>query len=576
MWRTVLAEEPVHYEVFIRRTVASGWSLELATEARLQALQCAGDALNETRAVGVKVTKESRQASGRYASVVILSKGDLEPPRRKGRASEESTAPLCVSPSDLYSLHARERIARLLEGWLVRQNATAFELLHRPDLVERLDAAGLELQHAVQKVAIPEAQATGASTHEIIRRYQKLVEAAVARLLGDGRKGVFPNLGRDGLAACLRRAQEASDPAYVLGATVAGVLAAEMGWTAKITRLLDIAESAGETPGRSLLLQVIEQPLAEILGGRAVLAEFLGGSPDLGGSLALMVRLVAPEVVEALARSDPGLARAIPPVAPEAARLARWLEEPAFEAVRAALGRRILAELHGPRRLHPDDPTAEIHTLRALARLLILSPRIASADDVQAAFVDRSRRLVGADFVQTYVEQCGGGAIGEAQALVRLAENVVGAANKRAAGAWLKAAVGSLRFERDLRAGAESPAAKLAQLAELQRSLARAGLEPEERGEVAAKLGAVADAVEIKSHLIASIARAPGGAAHRLLLLLRLASGDSVPFGPVTTRARAEVLKLVRDAGVRAELAAAQPGEMDRVRQMLQSAGLAA
>ena len=571
-----MAEEPVHYEVFIRRNAASGWTLELATEARLQALQTAEDMLKEARAVGVKVTKESRQASGRYASVVILSKGDLEPPRGKGHTSEETVGPLCVSPPDLYTLHARERIARLLEGWLSRQNATAFELLHRPDLVERLDAAGLELQHAIQKVAIPEAQATGASTHEIIRRYQKLVEASVARLLGDGRKGVFPNLAREGLAACLRRAQAAADPAYVLGATLAGALAAETGWAAKIGRLLDIADSAGEASGQPLLFQVLEQPLAEILGGRAVLTEFLGGLPDLGCSLALMVRLVAPDVAEALARSDPGLARAIPSVAAEAARLARWLEEHAFEAVRAALARRVLGELHGPRRLHPDDPAAEIHTLRALARLLILSPRIASPEDVQSAFVDRSRRLVTANFVQTYVHQCGGGALGEAQALVRLAENVVGAANKRAAGAWLKAAIGSLRFERELHAGTDSPAAKLAQLADLQKALARVGLEPEERSEIAAKLGELADGIESKAHLISSVARAPGGAAHRLLLLLRLANGDSVPLGPVSTRARTEVLKLVRDPGVRAELAAAQPGEMDRVRHMLQTAGLAA
>ena len=571
-----MAEEPVHYEVFIRRNVASGWSLELATEARLQALQTAEDMLKEARAVGVKVTKESRQASGRYASVVILSRGDLEPPRSKAHAGEETVGPLCVSPPDLYTLHARDRIARLLEGWLNRQNATAFELLHRPDLVERLDAAGLELQHAIQKVAIPEAQATGASTHEIIRRYQKLVEAAVARLLGDGRRGVFPNLARDGLAACLRRAHEAADPAYVLGATVAGALATETVWAVKIGRLLDLADNAGEAPGRALLFQVLEQPLAEILGGRAVLAEFLGGAPDLGRSLALLVRLVAPDGVEALERSDPGLARAMPPVAPEGARLARWLEEPAFEAVRAALARRVLGELHGPRRLHPDDPAAEIHTLRALARLLILSPRIASPEDVQAAFVDRSRRLVTADFVQAYVDQCGGGALGEAQALVRLAENVVGLANRRAAGAWLKAAVGSLRFERELHAGTDSPAARLAQLADLQKALARAGLDPEERSEIAAKLGEVADGIETKVHLISSIARAPGGAAHRLLLLLRLANGDSVPLGPVSTRARTEVLKLVRDPGVRAELAAAQPDEMDRVRHMLLTAGLAA
>ena len=36
--------------------------------------------------------------------------------------------PLCVAPPDLYSLHARDRIGRLLEGWLARNRATPFKV----------------------------------------------------------------------------------------------------------------------------------------------------------------------------------------------------------------------------------------------------------------------------------------------------------------------------------------------------------------------------------------------------------------------------------------------------------------
>ena len=63
---------------------------------------------------------------------------------RKVRAPEP-TEPLCVSPQDLYTCHARERIGRLLEVWLERQAATPFELLHRPDLVEALEATSAHL-----------------------------------------------------------------------------------------------------------------------------------------------------------------------------------------------------------------------------------------------------------------------------------------------------------------------------------------------------------------------------------------------------------------------------------------------
>src|SRR5690606_19723061 len=103
----------------------------------------------------------------------------------KKKKQAEDLAPLCVAPNDLYSAHARDRIGRLLEGWLARHHATPFELLHRPDLVEELDASGIELQHAIQKIAVPEAQDRGLSVHELMRTFQGLVERAIQRLLKD-------------------------------------------------------------------------------------------------------------------------------------------------------------------------------------------------------------------------------------------------------------------------------------------------------------------------------------------------------------------------------------------------------
>ena len=103
-------------------------------------------------------------------------------PVKKPRRVAESTEPLCVTPQDLYSLHARDRIGRLLEDWLARQRVTPFELLHRTDLVEKLEAGGSDLTHAIQKIAIPEAQARGKGTHEMMRTFQGLVERAMQRL----------------------------------------------------------------------------------------------------------------------------------------------------------------------------------------------------------------------------------------------------------------------------------------------------------------------------------------------------------------------------------------------------------
>ncbi|MFY7852619.1 MAG: hypothetical protein ACOVQ6_12625, partial [Brevundimonas sp.] len=191
----------------------------MATEDRARALESAEEQLAEGRVAAVRVTKEVLDEETReFASVTILNKG--APERTKQKKVREDSAPLCVSPSDLYTGHARERIGRLLDNWLIRQRATPFELLHRPDLVQKLEASGVELQHAIQKVAIPEAQARGIGVHEIIRSFQKLAERAIERILKDQKRGQLPNLDKEGFAAAAERLVSDPERAYLLGAGV--------------------------------------------------------------------------------------------------------------------------------------------------------------------------------------------------------------------------------------------------------------------------------------------------------------------------------------------------------------------
>ena len=268
-------------------------------------------------------------------------------------------------------------------------------------------------------------------------------------------------------------------------------------WSEKVDLLLDLAEVApGEN--RDFAFAVLIQPLSEILGSRGGLADFAGGDLDLGGSRALLTRLVASPEVEMMIRIDPTLERQFPPLTPQIARLAQWLKNEAFADVRAALARRILVELNGPRRLRAGDPQGEIAILRALAMVLTAfasTAQVLSPDDVHAAFTERSRALVASDFVHAYV---GGAptAMAETQALIRLAENVVGGANKRSAAKWIIAASSALRFERELRACPDSPAARLGSLADLQHALNRIGLPEADRALIAGKIGEVAGLVE--------------------------------------------------------------------------------
>lgn len=555
----------------MRRQPASGWSLDTAIEDRARALEIAEEALAEGRVAAVRVTKETLDAETReFRSVTILSKGAVE--RAKARKVREDTEPLCVSPSDLYTGHARERIGRLLDNWLARNKATPFELLHRPDLVEKLEAAGVEMQHAIQKIAVPEAQAREIGVHELIRSFQQLTERAIERLLKDHRKGVLPSFEKDGFAAVTERLLSEPERGYLLGAGVAAAIAPARTWSEKVGRLLDLADAAPQEPqARAAALQVIEQPLAEILGSKAGLHELLGADLDLGGHLAAMTRLAGAEGVEALISIEPKVARIVPALSGPAARLACWLSGPNFESCRVAIAQRVLRELVGPRRLKPGDAEGEIELLRGLAMALTAAgDRILSLEDIHNAFSARSKMLVTSDFVEALLgtEMT---AREEVEALIRLAENVTGAANKRQAARYLSANVAALRFEKELRYGADSPASRLASLAALQRSLQRVGLVAEDAAPVLTKLGEIGGLIEADGKLVALLAKAPAPAVHRLNLLLRLAVGEAAPLGPAADRARAEALKLVRNPDLREELSKA-PDALERVRAMMQAA----
>lgn len=558
----------VHYELFVRRKVGAQWTLEIASENRAHALQTAEDVLEQGRAVAVRVSKETLDTdTGEYKSIAIFTKGMVDGGKPKKDVEERD--PLCIQPADLYTAHARDRIGRLLEGWLARHKATPFELLHRPDLVEQLEASGTDLQHALQKIAIPEAEARGQSVHEIIRHFQGLVERTVANLMKAFKKGALPDLDKEGFAKAAERLVADPDRHFLLGAGVAASIAPATSWSEKIARLLDLADAAPDDPrARAAALGAIEQPLAEIIGSRAGMADLLETKDDLGSTLAAMTRMTGGNAVEALIRIESGVRGCMPELSGTARRLSVWLAGDDFPTVRKAIAERVLTELNGVRRLKPQDAEAEIEFLRALAMSLTAAAgRILQAEDIQAAFTTRSKTLLNGDFIEALLGR-DRSAHEEIKMLIRLAENVMGAVNKRNAGRWLNANISAMRFEKELRQGPDSPVAKLSQLAGLQRSVTRSGLVREDYEPLCAKLGDIGALIESDSRLLAMLVRAPAPLPHRLQLLAKLAMGESGPTGPVADKARAEALKLARDPNSREQLAGS-PQTMDLIKSLV-------
>ncbi|MFC5373428.1 hypothetical protein ACFPIF_12720 [Brevundimonas faecalis] len=567
---------PVHYEVYIRKTPPASWALEMATEDRKQAVDAAEDLMRDGRACAVRVTKETLDPETmEFASVVVLNRGAPEL-KRKAPVRDADAGPVCRGVQDLYAPHARELIGRVLEDWLNRQGATAFELLHRPDLAERLEASGVELQHAIQKVAVPEAQALGQSVHELVRHYQRLAEQAVERVLQSGRRKLFPNLDEQSVADTAQRLSGAPDRAFIMGGAVSGALTGLRGARARLDRLMDLCDQAPtEGAPRALVMVPIEQILCELFASRSGLAQILGPALDQGASLAAVVRMVAPREVGLLTAQDPKLAVLVPQVEGAAARLGERMATGEFPLLSAALARMVLRELMSQRRLRPGDAEGEIDILRALAMTLTATAgRLLTLEEVQTAFSERSKGLVTADFVAVYVKGCPH-VLCEAERLTRLCENVTGAANKRSAARWLDACVASLRFETEIRSSSQSPGQKLAALQGLQRAARNAALSERDGEAIAAALGVVGGAVEADARLVAQIGRAPAPAPQKLAALLRLAAAETGPTGPVADRAKAEALRLLRTPDVRASLTAA-PDAAQTLKPLIKAAGLAA
>ena len=568
---------PIHYEVYIRRTAPSSWTLEIATEHRSHAIDTAEDLMRDGHAAAVRVTKETLDPDTmEFNSVTVLTRGAPEVPQKRVTI-DDAAGPRCSTPYDLYDPMAREQISRVLEDWLRRQGVTAFELLHRPDLAERLDASGVELQHAIQKIAVPESQADGKPVHDLVRHYRKLADATIERLVMAGRKNRFPSLEHHDLADLAQRLEGQKERAFIMGGVVASALTGLKDGRARLDRLMDLVDRAPpEGPSRAMVLVPVEQILCEMLGSRTGLADILGPSLDQGAAIAAVVRMVAPREVGLLVRQDPRMALQVPAVEGPAARLGARIEIAEFPLLSAALARMVLRELMSPRRLRPNDAASEIDILRALATSLTATAgRLLTLEEVQTAFNERSKALVTADFVAAYVKTCQT-VLCEAESLTRLCENVTGVANKRSAARWLSACVGSLRFETEMRqAGGQTAAQKLGVLAALQRAVRACGLSDKDEGDITAAIGKVGGTIENEARIVALLARAPAPPAQKLVVLLRLAAGETAPLGPAADRAKAEAIKLFRAPEARAALAA-QPEALAPLRSLMKAAGLAA
>lgn len=567
-------EEQVHYEVLARRP-GSAVHLEAWLEDQHRAIQVANEMIGSGEFIAVMVVRETRNPkTGKFTPLCIRREGDFSSPVTRKLRSGDLPPPRCQAGPDLYGPMARARIAEVLEGWLARRKATAFELIHRLDLVDTLKNTGGEFQHAVQKFAVPEALLRRSTVHEVIRGLHPVIDQAAARLRQATQAKSFPTISVSGFAETCEALAGADERLFLMGGSVAAYLGSAEDWPSKVERILNLADAAPETgTGRDLAMHVLAQPMAEILNLGPAMAEMLGAELDPASHLAALALLVAPDVAAAVAAFDPAAATLLPRPTDIGERLGRFLAEPRVSGLRQALGRKVLSEIASPKRLRPASAEGEVEMTRVLAiTLMTAAESMGGAEAVHEAFVARSQTMVGTEFVTAYLK-VSRTPIDEAMALVRLMESVVGGTHKRQAVRWIQSCVTSLKFDTEVMTGKAPAAIRLGLLATLYRRVARAGGKEAGIEGLLTLIGEMGGKLEAEAKIIQALRKASNTPVEKVQTLIRMATGEAAPLGPAAERARQEAKRLAAHPDTTAHLSARAAVQLQT---MVQNLGKAA
>ncbi len=528
-----MASRKVHFEIYLKRHAKDAWVLLEALADREAALSRAKAALKTCPKGSVRVSKETFcENSNTFAPVTIFEEGG-EKYREESRADRKAELP-CRSPADLVKPHAREAIARALRGWLTRKKATTLELLHRVDLVEQLEATGSEMQHAVQKIAIAQANANDASAQHFVKQLNELITKAVDMLYRETRDAAFEKIKKGELGDFAARIAGAPDRERRLRGVVAQRLKGAESWKGKFERLLDLAQEAyslSET--MAWPFAVIGEFIGEAAATDAARGALLAEPADLGAELDALTDLFCGQTEHEGRLSATG------------ARLAWFFGEDLFDEARTAVARRILSELKSPKRLRPSDFDSEVALNRSLAdRLIRTACPLLAASEISEAFVTRSTRLVEPESISCYLASAADPS-DELQKLIKLEENVVGQQNKTKLAAYLRARCGAHQVETHFIFAAEPALQRLAELAEIRRQLDAAGFSARDKQEVAAKIDVLAVSIEDREQLFAKIEGRNAPPVDIAAAFLRLAAKGVLPRGTLSQAAQAKAMKLL-------------------------------
>jgi hypothetical protein len=527
----------IHYEVFRRVGARGGWTLHEVVSARELAIAMAQELMASEKATGVKVVKETyNDDTGDFLTLKIFEEGHNQVKILPAQEDAPHALP-CFKPDDLYSYHARATMGRLLTDFLARNKITITELIHRADMLEKLEATGTLYQHAIQKIAVAQAASTTTPVQQIVKSLNELTTQAFHRVYRDQRKGLFPDPNPHQFAELATQLASQGDGSYIFNGALARHLKDAKGWDEKVLMLISIMEKPpSEEAPRKMVLSSVDAILAEILNGSAALHELMGPVENLGQALNNLVTLFLGKEPADSARGK-GLAA-----------LTHHFAADNLPEARTAVANRIIAEFKSNKRLCPDFMVEELKTLRAMANRIVMGVgKYLSHEDLIAAFTLRSKRLVSQEALGQHIAEAAPDE--KIERILFVEDNIIGSENKRQLATYLPPVLNSAVFENHFQNPKIPLLQRLQRLAQLQARMRRSGFIEVTREELAAKMDLLATQMEARGKLFESIDARSTSPVDKAQTLLRLATGGILTEGTLSARARDLILSYLSRPG---------------------------
>lgn len=385
------------------------------------------------------------------------------PPARK--VERPSTAAVCQSPQDAYSIASRRTIRTVLRTWLHKAELTPVELLHHPDHLRKLEDSGTILQSAVQRAAMAQTKQGSEKLHDRQRVLYGLfdeIHRSAKLLWRDSDRPQLSSPDAEGIAALDSQVSSHENSSFLFNAAIAEWLSDASTLGAKLSRLAAMIAAAPAGSAR----QRLEEFALDFFEDGAALSEFLRVDDEPG---IIVIRIG--EFMNAARRDWFSSDRTL-------CDFHKLLSSGAAPVCRSALFERLIQILENPRSICSSHAYLELHLIGRLRTLLA-----DSVDDdndnvrLEEAFAQRSSRQLSSFKIEEYLADCA--SVGQRlRQLLHIEPGVVGPRNKKVLADRMLELLLTRESAAELARSGGAPAVRLRELAELQQRIKDTSLPP--------------------------------------------------------------------------------------------------